>query len=206
MANVLKDGNDRKPQPECYQLARDQGRFYGDFELAIRTDGRAAAAAPALRALVRELAPAAAVETVTLSDRVAASVDQPRFAAAVLMTFAFLALALASVGLYGVLSYGVSQRRRELGVRAALGAARPDLVRLVVGEGLRVTAIGLGCGLAGAAVLTRLMQGVLFGVSPFDVVAFVAAPALLLPVAAVACLVPAARAAAIDAADALRCE
>ena len=206
VANVLKDGNDRQPQPEYYRLARDEMRFSGRFELVIRTHAQAVAAAPAVRALVRELAPTAAVETVLLADRAAASVDQPRFAATVLTTFALLSLALASVGLYGVVSYGVSQRRRELGIRAALGAARPDLVRLVLRDGLRVTAVGLLCGLAGAAALTRLLQGVLFGVSPLDVVAFVTAPVLLAAVAVVACLVPAARAASIGPAEALRHE
>jgi putative ABC transport system permease protein len=146
------------------------------------------------------------VETVTLSQRVAASVDQPRFATAVLATFAILALALASIGLYGVLSYSVSQRRRELGVRAALGAARSDLIGLVMREGLTVTGTGLLAGVGGAMVLTRFMQGVLFGVAPLDAVSFVAAPALLAVVAAAACLVPARRAAATDPADALRSE
>ena len=172
----------------------------------IRTHGQAAAAAPAVRALVRELAPTAAVETVILSDRVAASVDQPRFATTVLTTFALLALALASVGLYGVLSYGVSQRRRELGVRAALGASRPSLVGLVIREGLAVAAIGLASGLAGAALLTRLLQGVLFGITPLDPVSFLAAPIVLIPVALVACALPALRAASTDPAEALRCE
>ena len=207
VANVLKDGNDRKPQPECYRLAReDQGRFFGRFELVIRTHGQAGAAAPALRALVRELAPTAAVETVMLSDRVAASVDQPRFATTVLTTFALLALILASVGLYGVLSYGVWQRRRELGVRAALGASRSSLVALVIREGLAVAGIGLAAGLAGAALLTRLLEGVLFGITPLDPVSFLAAPIVLIPVALVACALPALRAASTDPAEALRCE
>jgi len=122
----------------------------------------------------------------------------------VLVAFAMLALGLASVGLYGVLSYAVSQRRRELGVRAALGAARRDLVALVVRDGLTVTAVGLALGLAGAAALTRLMQGMLFGVTPLDAVSFLAAPAVLTIVAIAACLLPAARAARIDPAQALR--
>ena len=206
VANVLKDGNDRKPQPECYVLARDQGRFYGRFGLVVRTEGRASAVAPALRALVRERAPTAAVETVTLSDRVAAAVEQPRFATTVLTTFAVLALVLASVGLYGVLSYGVSQRRRELGVRAALGASPTSLVALVVREGLVVAGIGLAAGLAGAALLTRLLQSVLFGVTPLDPVSFLTGPIGLIPVALVACAIPALRAASTDPAEALRCE
>jgi putative ABC transport system permease protein len=124
----------------------------------------------------------------------------------VLVAFAVLALALASVGLYGVLSYGVSQRRRELGVRAALGAGRGVIVRLVVWEGLTVTAIGLGIGLAGAAAATRLMQSALFGVTPLDPLSFAAAPIVLAGVATIACLLPAVRAASIDPSEALRCE
>jgi ABC-type antimicrobial peptide transport system permease subunit len=124
----------------------------------------------------------------------------------VLVTFAIVALALASVGLYGVLSYAVSQRRRELGVRAALGATRSDLVMLVVREGSVVTAAGLALGLAAAAALTRAMQSLLFGVTALDPWSFAAAPALLMPIALAACLLPAHRAAGIDPAEALRTE
>jgi putative ABC transport system permease protein len=206
VANVLKDGNDRQPQPEVYLLGRDGGRFSGRFEIVARTAGMPASAAGAVRAVVRELAPAAAVETVALSQRVSEAVDQPRFAMAVLIAFAIVALVLASIGLYGVLSYAVSQRRRELGVRAALGAARRDLVALVVREGMATTAIGLATGLIAAAALTRFMRGALFGVAPLDLASFAAAPAILAIVAVLACLVPARRAAAIDPAAALRCE
>ena len=162
--------------------------------------------APAVRAAVHDALPTAATETVPLSQRLAASVDQPRFATTVLMAFAALALALASVGLYGVLSYNVSQRRRELGVRAALGAAQSDLVRLVIREGLGATAIGLALGLIAAAALTRLMQSVLFGIGPLDAVAFAAAPLILLPIALAACLLPARRAARTNPIEALRSE
>ena len=206
VGDVLRDGLDRRPQPEIYLVART-GRAFRHISVAARTRGDPAAAAPLLRSLVREVEPNAAVEEVgPLARRVSASVSQPRFAAAVLGAFAGLALALAAVGLYSVLSYNVSQRRGELGVRAALGATRGDLVRLVLGQGLAHTTLGLALGLAGAAALTRLMARLLFGVTPFDVVAFGAAPALLLAVACAACLVPARRAAAADPAEALRSE
>jgi predicted lysophospholipase L1 biosynthesis ABC-type transport system permease subunit len=207
VGDVLRDGLvDRRQQPEVYLVAQT-GRALRHISVAARTHGDPAAAAPLLRSLVREVEPNAAVEEVgPLARRVSASVSQPRFAAAVLAAFAGLALALAAVGLYSVLSYNVSQRRGELGVRAALGATRGDLVRLVLGQGLAHTALGLALGLVGAAALTRLMERLLFGITALDPVAFGAAPALLLAVACAACLVPARRAAAADPAEALRSE
>jgi putative ABC transport system permease protein len=206
VGNVLKNGNDTKPQPEYYRLPRDQARLTGRFQIAVRTTGDPSRLAPMLRNTLRELEPAAAVETTTLPTRVQASVEQPRFATTVLVMFATLALALASVGLYGVLSYGVAQRRRELGLRAALGAARGDIVALVIREGLTISIAGTAIGLAGAVAVTRLMQNLLFGVAPLDAVSFAAAPIVLLLVALAASLVPARRAAATDPAEALRCE
>jgi putative ABC transport system permease protein len=206
VGNVLKNGNDAAVQGETYQLQRESSPmgFSDRFQVAVRTAGDPGAMAPSLRDIVRSAAPDAAIETVTLSHRVSESVDEPRFAMTVLVTFAALALTLASVGLYGVLSYGVSQRRRELGVRAALGASRGDLIRLVLRSGLAVTTIGLVLGMTAAAALTRLMQAALFGVTPLDPLSFVAAPLLLLPVALAACWLPASRAASIDPSDALR--
>jgi predicted permease len=206
VANVLKSGNDSKPQAEVYLLMGERAAVVGRFEVAVRTSGEAAALAPTVRTLVREIEPDTAVRIVTLSERVSDSVAQPRFATVVLAAFAVLALALASVGLYGVLSYGVSQRRRELGVRAALGASRGELLALVVREGLTTSGIGLALGLAAAALLTRLMQGVLFGVTPLDPLSFAAAPLALLVVACAASLLPGRRAASTDPAEALRCE
>jgi len=179
----------------------------GWVNFVIRTTGDPPALSERARTIVREVDPAAVVERVEpLTAMVSASVAQPRFATTVLGAFASLALALAAVGLYGVLSYGVSQRRRELGLRAALGAARTDLVRLVLREGLRATLLGAVIGLAAATALTRLMEAVLFGVTPLDGLAFTLAPLALLPFAVAACLLPALRAAAIDPAVALRCD
>lgn len=108
--------------------------------------------------------------------------------------------------IYGVLSYQVSQRRREMGVRAALGARRGALIRLIVREGLAVTAAGVVVGLLAAAWLSRLIQGMLFGVDAHDPVTFAVAPAALIAVAIIATLVPANRAASVDPIEALRCE
>src|SRR5262249_30996398 len=141
VANVLKGGNDSAVQPEYYLVPHEPSRFFGHVEIAVRTAASPSAIAPAIRDALRSLAPTAAVETVMLAQRVSDSVDQPRFAMSVLAAFAIVALALASVGLYGVLSYGVSQRRREFGLRAAIGASRGEIVRLVVREGLTVTGV-----------------------------------------------------------------
>jgi len=113
-------------------------------------------------------------------------------------------LALAGIGLYGALSYSVSRRRRELGVRAALGASRLEVVRLVLREGLSIIIIGLAFGIVGAALLTRLMGALLFGVTPFDRPAFLVGPLLLLAVGVMAGMVPAVRAASTNPAVALR--
>lgn len=142
----------------------------------------------------------------TLSSRLAASVAQPRFAAVTVAAFALLALALAAIGLYGALSYNVTQRRREIGVRSALGASRADIVKLILRQGLAVTVAGLGMGLIAAMGLSRLLGKLLFGVTPLDPVAFLAAPGLLLLAAMAACLIPARRGASVEPTEALRCE
>jgi putative ABC transport system permease protein len=206
VANTLKNGNDTSVQPEHYHLPKLAARIPGRFEIVAQTVGDPSAIASAVRSMVRELAPAAAVETATLSQRLAASVDEPRFAMVVLVTFAALALTLAAIGLYGVLSYGVSQRRREIGLRAALGASRSTILRQVIHDGLRVTAIGLVAGLVTAAGTTRLMQSALFGITALDPLSFAVAPIVLIPIAVAACLLPARRAASTDPAIALRYE
>jgi putative ABC transport system permease protein len=205
--NVLKDGLDRTPQPEIYVTPGMGFRIVRQPSLLVRTAGDPSAVANDLRRIVREIDATAALDSVgSLAGRVADSVAQQRFAMLVFVMFAALALALAAVGLYGVLSYGVSQRRKELGVRAALGASGSHLLALVLRDGLAVTALGLMAGLLIAAALTRLMTGLLFGVSPTDAVVFVLAPAVLLVVALAACVVPARRAASTDPAEVLRSE
>ncbi|HEY2738836.1 MAG TPA: FtsX-like permease family protein, partial [Thermoanaerobaculia bacterium] len=165
------------------------------------------ALAPDLRRLVRETEPRAALDNVDrLTGRLSAAVAQPRFAALVASVFAALALLLAATGLYGVLTYSVSQRRREMGIRGALGATRAGLLGLVLREGLLLTVTGLVLGLGVALAVTRLMASLLFGVTALDALSFAAAPLALLGVAAAACLIPARRAAAVDPAEALRSE
>jgi putative ABC transport system permease protein len=208
VGNVLKDGNDREPQPEIYFVHASPGRrIEFSVNILVRTSGDPAALAPLLTRMVRESDRTAVVEQVApLSRLLARSVDQPRFSMMVLGTFAILALALAAVGLYGVVSYSVAQRRRELGIRAAIGAGRFDLVRLVLGEGLGVTVVGVGIGLLLSTWLTQFMRTILFGVTPLDGLTFAAAPLVLIAAATLACARPAFRAASTDPALALRAE
>jgi ABC-type antimicrobial peptide transport system permease subunit len=205
---VLKDGNDRRPEPEVYFVhGTGNRRIVGAVNFVMRTSVDPSTLAAAVRAVIHDTDSTATIGTIEpLADRLSVSIAQPRFATTVLIAFAGTALLLASIGLYGVLSYAVSQRRRELGVRAALGASRAQLLYLVVTEGLSVTLIGLVVGLVASAALTRYMQAALFGVGPLDPTSFVAAPVALIVVAMAACLRPAIRAASVDPAGALRTE
>ena len=165
----------------------------------IRTDGDPLPIVPALRDIVRTEDRGAAVHAIgTLAGRLSTSIASPRFFAIVIAVFAGLALTLAAIGLYGVLSYTVTLRRRELGIRAALGASRSDLLRLVVRQGLAATTAGLALGMALSLGAAWLMRSLLFGIEPLDVPSFAASSAMLVMVALVACLVPARRAAASD--------
>jgi putative ABC transport system permease protein len=207
VGDVLKDGNDRSHQPEIYFVQGSPTRRIDfDAKILVRTTGDPAGLAPLFRDMARETDRAAVVELTPLADLVARSVDQPRFSMLILMIFAALALVLASVGLYGVVSYTVAQRRRELGIRAAIGARRVDLVALVIREGLSATVVGIGIGLLIAIGVTRFMGAILFGVTPLDGVAFASAPLVLIAVATLACARPALRAASTDPALALRSE
>jgi hypothetical protein len=208
IGNVLKDGHDREPEPEIYFLHRSPTRTLGGlFSVAIRADGDGAASVALLRQIAGRIDPGAMIlRADALADRVATSMAQPRFAALVLGAFAVLGITLASAGLLAVLSYTVARRRQELSIRAALGAGRARLLRMVIRDGLIVTSLGLGIGLAGGAGLSRLLSGLLFEVAPLDPLSFVAAPLILLPTAVVASLIPALRAAAADPARVLRQE
>jgi ABC-type antimicrobial peptide transport system permease subunit len=175
--------------------------------LVVKAAQHPLALVPAVRATVRRLDPAVPLANVrTMDEVVAASKAAPRLAGGLLALFAGLALALAAIGVYGVLSYAVTERTSEIGVRMALGAEARQVLRMVLGDGLRLAAAGVGCGLLLALALTRLMGALLHEVSAVDPATFGGVAALLVAVAVLASLLPARRATRVDPATALRCE
>jgi ABC-type antimicrobial peptide transport system permease subunit len=175
--------------------------------IVVRADGDPLALAPAVRRAVWSVdGDQPIVRTQTLRSLVARSEAQRRFVQIVLLAFALSALALAGIGLFGVLSSTVSERLREIGVRSALGATRESLVTLVMGQGLLLTATGVGIGLAAAALASKALAALLFGVSRLDPATYLAVVGLLTLVAVVACWIPARRASRVDPLTTLRAD
>jgi ABC-type antimicrobial peptide transport system permease subunit len=175
--------------------------------LAVRTTIPAKAALPALRAAILKLEPNIVfTEDTPASDVAATTLAPTRIGAAILGAFGALALLLAAVGLYGVISYSVSLRTREVGVRMALGAKPADVLRLVLSQGGRLALAGVGLGAISAALVGRVLESLLYGVSAVDPVAYAVAIGVLLSVAALANLAPAVGAMRIDPLRALRSE
>jgi predicted permease len=192
-----------EPRPYLHVPASRSRRI----PLVVRTTQPAEAALPALRKAVLALDPEIVFTEDASAAEVAATTLAPtRIGAALLGAFGALALALAAVGLYGVVSYSVSQRMREMGVRTALGARRADLARMVLRQGARLAGVGIGVGALLAALAGRVFGSLLYGVSPFDPLAYAVAATVLLAVAALANLVPALAAARVDPVRALRSE
>ncbi len=193
------------PLPTMYVPTAQAPFHFG--QLVARTAGDPAALAGAVRSAIRLADPALAQGTVRpFQDVVSASVAQPRFRSLLVGGFAFLALALAMIGLAGVLSYSVSLRTHEIGVRMALGARPGAILRLIVGEGVGLAAAGVLVGLAGAVALSSTVRSLLFGVSAVDPGLYTALAIALAAVAALASYVPARRAARLDPMQALRAE
>jgi putative ABC transport system permease protein len=175
--------------------------------LVVRASGEPTALTPAIRALVREIdANVALTEVASMDSIVARALGTPRFTARVLGLFGCMALALAALGVYGLLAYSVTCRTPEIGVRMALGATPPDVLRSVLGTMVRLTAAGITIGLAVAAMLAHLVDGLLFGVESSDPATFALAPVLLALTALLAGLAPALRAVRVDPLVALRYE
>ena len=175
--------------------------------LVVKTRAPLSTIAPAIKHAVESLGPGRPVFDIRpMQEIVAASIDDTRFTMLVLSAFAIASLVLAGVGVYGTLAYLTSQRSQEFGVRVALGASAASILRLVVGEGLLLTALGIALGLAGAAAVTRTLRGLLYGVAPLDGFAIGSAVALLAVVALAAIALPAWRASLVDPTTALRSE
>lgn len=175
--------------------------------LVVRTAMEPTSLAGAVRGAIQEVDPELPVFRVTTMQRIVAdSMSQRRFAMTLLGVFAVVALILASVGLYGVMSYSVTHRTNEIGIRMALGAKATDVLAMVVNQGMRLSLAGVGIGLAGAFALTRVMRTMLFGVSATDPLIYAAVAVVLAAVSLVACYVPARRATKVDPMEALRYE
>jgi predicted permease len=185
--------------------AQNAGRSGAEMWLVVRTDGAAAAAGAALRRLVRDTDRSVPISDVrTMADVVSDSMSASRFTMLLVGAFALLALVLGAVGIYGVTSYLVSERTREMGIRIALGATASGVVRLVVGGALRVAAVGVVLGMAGAVIFTRALREWLYGVSTTDPLTLAAVPVVFLAVGLAASYAPARRATRADPATALR--
>jgi putative ABC transport system permease protein len=203
----MHEGLDGQRRVQMYRpLAQVTGVPF--LQIAARTAGDdPLSVLPSVRAAVRAVddqLPIAAVNT--MAAMIDTTTGPRRFAMVLLGSFAALAVALASIGLYGVMSYTVTQRTQELGVRIALGARTADVLRLVLSDGMKLVALGAVIGLAAAFGVTRLMQNMLFETAPTDAVTFATIPLLLLAIALLASYLPARRAARVDPIAALRDE
>jgi len=196
------------PYPAMYQPNRRSDPLsYGQISLRVSGGSDPLTVLPALRAALRTIDPSQPLSRVTTMDALFSESMAPRqFNLLLLGSFAALACVLAAVGLYGVISFLVAQRTREIGLRMALGAEASRVVRAVLREGMVVTLAGIAVGITGSLALSRIMEGMLFQVDSKDPIVFVAVPLLLLAVAALAITMPARRASRVDPATALRAE
>jgi len=208
VSDIKNAGPVADPAPEMYWSYRQSNSGTTTVDVMVRVrGGDPAAVAPALRQAVRGVDATAAVASITpMSEVIARSLGSPRFYFSLLGSFAAIALALAVAGLYGVVSYAVAQRTRELGIRSALGSSGARIMRLIAVEGLQLVAVGIVLGLAGGAAVTRLMTFMLYGVSPMDAGTWLTAAGAMLVVAMGAALIPARRAARVDPLIAIKAE
>ncbi len=204
VGDVLKH-IDAEIQPTFYVPLLDGN--YNDIYIVLHTAAEPHSVAGAVRETIHRFDPDLPLFKVqTMEEALGRSASDHQFNMLLFGSFALLALLLAAVGLYGVLSYGVSQRKSEIGIRLALGASASDVRGLILKQGMLPAAFGLGAGLLGALLLTQVMKSLLFHVAPFDPVTFVVIPLFLLAISALACYLPALRATRIDPTVALRTE
>jgi putative ABC transport system permease protein len=198
---------EQEPHPQVFFDFRQRPAAEGPY-FVVRTGGEAdSAVTSSLLGIVRQIEPSATLDNVaSMEELVTTSMYRRRLYAALSGLLAALAVGLAAVGIYGVMAYSVAQRTRELGIRMALGAQKLAVLRLVLGQSLTLTGAGIILGLAGAAAVTRYLEGMLFGLTPLDPYTYLSVAVLFVLVAGIAAYVPARRATKVDPMVALRCE
>jgi putative ABC transport system permease protein len=209
VSNAKHSSLQEEDEPQAY--TSHQQVTSRTMDLAVRAnysfDREPAALINAIRQTVNKIDPEQAIHNIgTMEQRLSQSIAPQRFVALLLSLFAILALVQALIGIYGVLSYAVSQRRQELGIRMALGAHPGNILSLVLRRGMKLTLIGVALGLMGAVASTRLLRDMLFGIKPFDPLTFAAVTLLLICISLVACFLPARRATKVDPMNVLRGE
>jgi putative ABC transport system permease protein len=206
-ADVRQFTLDSRDEPALYTPYAQVNRPWKRWMSVVVRDGGAGIGAEAIKSRVWKLDPQLPVRKIrSMTAVMAENRGERRFHLFLLCSFAGLAILLTMVGIYGVMSYIVSQRTHEIGLRMALGAQRTDLLRLVVGRGMKLAGLGVALGLLGSLALTRVMAGLLYDVQPTDPLTFVSVALLLLLIALLACYLPARRATRIDPLEALRCD
>jgi predicted permease len=206
VGDVRQSGPADDPRPECYMPYLQHFYNGATLSMVIRTATDPMSLAETVRRKAQELAPGVPVRFTTLDALTAQHVAQPRFRALLIGEFAAVALALALIGVFGVMAYVVSQRTVEIGLRLALGATAGQILSLLLGRGVAVISVGLAVGLLGTALTTRYLASLLFEIKPTDPMTYVGVAALLATTSLVALYVPASRATRIDPLVALRCE
>ncbi len=206
VGDIRERGLDSRPRPTFYGYYKQRPASTYNFSIVMRGRAEPAAITSAARGIVHELSPEVPPRFRTLEEIISTSLADRRFNLVVLGAFGATALLLAVMGIYGVMSFSVAQRTREIGIRMALGAQPHDVLRLVVARGMMLALAGVGLGLAASLVLTRFLRGLLFGITPTDPMTLAGVSVLLTAVALLACYVPARRATKVDPMAALRHE
>jgi putative ABC transport system permease protein len=208
IVGVVGDVRDQALNQESPTLYYPMGfRVWPLMDVVVRTDGQPEALLPAVRQKIHDLDPELALANVkTMQDWLSTSAAQPRLNTLLLSIFAFLALLIASIGIYGVLAYSVSQRTQEIGVRMALGATPQGVLRMTLLDGMKVAAIGMGCGVIAAVALGETVSSLVFGVNVRDLGTYVLVVVTLAIVTIAACAIPALRASRVSPLVALRYE